>query len=101
MPVVVMFKKQQGKPKQDVLAIRADIEAKNLDAVFMATNNLTYTAGKSLCTQHKTPYALIPWDYGILLPGGRRSGRNFRCLRRYTSVLRCCTELACCRLPVI
>lgn len=41
-----MFKKAQGKPKQDVLAIKADIDAKNLDAVFMATNNLTYTAGE-------------------------------------------------------
>lgn len=45
MPVVVMFKKGQGKPKQDLLQVKADIDDRNLDAVFLATNNLTYAAG--------------------------------------------------------
>jgi hypothetical protein len=40
-----MFKKGQGKPKQDVLQVKGDIDDKNLDAVFLATNNLTYAAG--------------------------------------------------------
>lgn len=48
VPVVVMFKKQKGKPKQDVLQVRADIQDKGLDAVFLSTNNLTYAAGRLL-----------------------------------------------------
>lgn len=46
VPVVVMFKKGQGKPKQDVLQVKGDIDDRNLDAVFLATNNLTYAAGE-------------------------------------------------------
>lgn len=45
MPVVVMFTKGQGKPKQDLLQVKDDVIPKNLDAVFLATNNLTYAAG--------------------------------------------------------
>jgi len=45
VPVVVMFRKQKGKPKQDLLQVKADIQDKGLDAVFLSTNNLTYAAG--------------------------------------------------------
>lgn len=48
MPVVLMFEKGKGKPKQDLLQVKADIEAKNLDGVFLSTNNLTYAAGAGL-----------------------------------------------------
>jgi hypothetical protein len=40
-----MFTKGQGKPKQDLLQVKDDVIPKNLDAVFVATNNLTYAAG--------------------------------------------------------
>jgi hypothetical protein len=48
VPVVVMFTKGHGKPKQDLLQVKDDAISKNLDAVFVATNNLTYAAGAQL-----------------------------------------------------
>jgi hypothetical protein len=59
VPVVVMFSKGKGKPKQDALEVKAAIDAKSLDGVFLATNNLTYAAGAWMCTrqQHAVPHA--------------------------------------------
>lgn len=63
--MVVMFSKGKGKPKQDALEVKAAIDAKSLDGVFLATNNLTYAAGvcgpaSSLpCLGQRTPRVAI------------------------------------------
>jgi hypothetical protein len=90
--VVIPFKKGKGNAREAVQQLVADKAAKGLQAVFVSTNNLTYTAGGALFVCDHSFRACASAGARMLALHKRTS----HCQRTLCTRCCCCPRRCCC-----